>query len=61
MNYRIREMIEGEGDFLMSPTDVLSRPVLRVCINNHATRACHVENLIQRVLELGHGLTEEHT
>ena len=59
INYRIRETIEYEGDFLMSPTDILSRPVLRVCINNHATRAHHVENLIQRVLELGHRLADD--
>lgn len=56
INRRIREVIEGEGDFLMSPTDIHSRPVLRVCIINHATRSHHIEGLIERVLGVGRKL-----
>ena len=59
LNRRIRERLETEGDFLLSATDVHSRPVLRVCIINHATRAKHMDHLVQRVLELGAELGDD--
>ncbi len=61
INRRIRQLIEDEGDFLMSPTDVHARPVLRVCIVNHATRAKHIEGLIKRVLAIGQKLVAADT
>ena len=41
----------------MSPTRVRDRPVLRVCIMNHATRAEHIEGLLASVLRIGRELT----
>ncbi len=56
LNAEIRDRIQLEGDFLMSPTRVRGRPVLRVCIMNHATRAEHVEGLLASVLRIGREL-----
>ena len=56
VNREIRDRIQLEGDFLMSPTEVHARPVLRVCIMNHATRAHHVEALLESVLRIGRSL-----
>ena len=53
INGEIREQIQLEGDYLMSATRVRGRPVLRVCIVNHATRAADVEGLLQSVLRIG--------
>lgn len=53
INSKIRDQVEREGDYLMSPTEVNGRPVLRVCIVNHATRAKHVEGLMRSVLRIG--------
>ncbi len=53
INRIIRQVIEQEGQFFMSPTDIAGRPVLRVCIVNHATRAHHLQSLVDRVLEIG--------
>ena len=56
INSAIRDRIQLEGDFLMSATQVHGRPVLRVCIINHATRAEHVEGLLASVLRIGESL-----
>ncbi len=56
INSEIRDRIQQEGDYLMSPTRIHGRPVLRVCIINHATRAEHVEGLLESVLRIGRSL-----
>ena len=56
LNSEIRDRVQLEGDYLMSPTRVHGRPVLRVCIINHATRAEHVEGLLASVLRIGREL-----
>ena len=56
MNTEIRDRIQLQGDYLISPTLVQGRPVLRVCIINHATRAEHVEGLLASVLSIGREL-----
>jgi glutamate/tyrosine decarboxylase-like PLP-dependent enzyme len=57
INSAIRDQIQLEGDYLMSATQVHGRPVLRVCIINHATRAEHVEGLLASVLRIGESMT----
>ncbi len=57
INTEIRDRIQLEGDYLISPTQVEQRPVLRVCIMNHATRAAHVEGLLASVLRIGRELS----
>ena len=52
INKEIRLVIEQEGSFFMSPTSIAGRPVLRTCIINHATRAHHLDTLIDRVIEI---------
>ena len=56
LNSEIRDRVHLEGDYLMSPTRVHGRPVLRVCIVNHGTRAAHVEGLLDSVLRIGREL-----
>jgi glutamate/tyrosine decarboxylase-like PLP-dependent enzyme len=56
MNIEIRDQIEASGDFFMSPTNIHSRPVLRVCIINHATRARHIDDLMCSLREIGRRL-----
>lgn len=56
INSDIRDQIEREGDYLMSASQVNGRPVLRVCIINHATRAEHVEGLLASVLRIGESM-----
>jgi aromatic-L-amino-acid decarboxylase len=56
INTAIRDQIQLEGDYLMSATKVDNRPVLRVCVMNHATRAEHIEGLIASVLRIGGSL-----
>lgn len=56
LNSAIRDQIQLEGDYLMSATQVHGRPVLRVCIMNHATRAEHIEGLLASVLRIGRSL-----
>ena len=58
LNSEIRDRVHLEGNFLMSPTRVRGRPVLRVCIVNHATRAEHVEGLFDSVVRIGRSLLE---
>ena len=56
LNTEIRDRIQLEGDYLISPTKVNGRPVLRLCIINHATRAEHVEGLLDSILRIGRDL-----
>lgn len=56
INSAIRDQIQLEGEYLMSATQVHGRPVLRVCIINHATRAEHIEGLLASVLRIGRSL-----
>ncbi|MCH7880231.1 MAG: aminotransferase class I/II-fold pyridoxal phosphate-dependent enzyme [Proteobacteria bacterium] len=53
INSEIRDRIEAKGNFLMSVTHIDARPVLRVCIINHATRACHIEGLLAEIKQIG--------
>jgi aromatic-L-amino-acid decarboxylase len=59
INAAIRDRIQLEGDYLISPTRVNDRPVLRVCIINHATRAEHLEGLLASILRIGRELVAE--
>ena len=56
INSEIRDRIQAEGDYLISPTRIRGRPVLRVCIMNHATRAEHVEGLFDSIVRIGSSL-----
>jgi glutamate/tyrosine decarboxylase-like PLP-dependent enzyme len=56
LNTALRDRIQLEGDYLISATRVNDRPVLRVCIINHATRVEHVEGLLASILRIGHDL-----
>ena len=56
INSEIRDRIQLEGEYLMSATLVRGRPVLRVCVMNHATRARHIEGLLASVLRIGKSL-----
>jgi glutamate/tyrosine decarboxylase-like PLP-dependent enzyme len=56
LNTAIRDQIQLQGDYLISPTQVNGRAVLRVCIVNHATRAEQVEGLLASVLHIGREL-----
>ena len=56
INSAIRDQIQLEGDYLMSPTQVRGRSALRVCIINHATRVEHIEGLLASVLRIGRSL-----
>jgi len=59
INTEVRDQIQLQGDYLISPTQVNGRPVLRVCIINHATRAKHVEGLLNSVLRIGRDLLSQ--
>ena len=56
LNTAIRDRIQLEGDFLISPTQVNGRAVLRACIINHATRAEHIEGLFASITRIGRDL-----
>ena len=58
LNSEIRDRIQLEGEYLVSPTRVHERPVLRVCIINHATRADHIDGLLDSVLRIGRELSD---
>ena len=58
INSAIRDQIQLDGEYLISPTQINDRPVLRVCIINHATRAQHVEGLLDSVLRIGQALSQ---
>jgi hypothetical protein len=53
VNAAIRDALERQGDFYLSPTRLGGRAVLRVCIVNDATGAAHVERLLEEVVRLG--------
>lgn len=53
INASIRAGLQDTGEFYLSPTDVLGRPALRVCICSHTTRAVHMERLVDYVREIG--------
>ena len=55
-NREIRQRLETEGDYLLSPTTVHGRPVLRACIINPATRASHILSLVERILAVGRSI-----
>jgi len=59
LNTAIRDRIQLEGDYLISPTQVDGRAVLRVCIINHATRAEHVDGLLDSILRIGRELVAQ--
>ena len=56
INSEIRDRIQQQGEYLISPTVIDGRPVLRVCVMNHATRAEHIEGLLESVLQIGRSL-----
>jgi len=56
INSEIRDRVQLQGEYLMSATRVHDRPVLRVCVLNHATRASHIEGLVDTVLQIGRSL-----
>ena len=59
LTHAIRNQVQLEGDYLMSSSQVNGRPVLRVCILNHATRAEHVEGLLGSVRRIGKSLLDQ--
>ena len=59
INQQIRTAIELSGQFLMSETRIGGRPVLRVCVVNHATRAEHIDQLVDLTLDLGNRFLKE--
>ncbi len=61
INSSIRDQVQLEGDYLMSASRIHGRPVLRVSIINHATRAEHIEGLIDSVLRIGRSLLRDRT
>lgn len=56
INAALRKKLIAGGDFYMSDTTVDDRPVLRVCIVSPATRAEHIERLVDEVVRLGSAL-----
>lgn len=61
LNRVIRKRLQEQGDYLLSPTDAHNRPVLRVCICCHTTRAVHMEQLLHQVRTLGEELVDAPT
>ena len=57
INARIREHLLGRGDFYLSETLLEGRPVLRVAVLSHHTRAAHMEALVEAVIEAGQELS----
>ena len=58
LNRKIRDALEESGEYYLSRTDIDGRPVLRVCVISHTTRAEHMERLVDEVLRLGRFLLE---
>lgn len=58
LNENILARVLDSGRFLMSPTRLEGRYALRFCIVNFRTRAAHMEDLVDRVLEAGRKLTQ---
>lgn len=57
LNVQIQKDLEAKGDFMLSPTKIEGRPVLRVCICNYSSRAHHMEALVLEVRRIGLALT----
>jgi len=53
INHGIRERLQREGEFYLSPTVVDGHEVLRVCIVNPATTAARIDALVEAVLRIG--------
>lgn len=51
----VAELVRG-GEYMLSPTEVDGRSVLRICICSHTTRARHMEALLREVERLGQDL-----
>lgn len=49
LNERIVEELSLGGSYLLSPTLIDGRPVLRVCICSHTTRSHHMDELVAEV------------
>lgn len=58
LNARLVEKLNMGGNFLLSPTLIDGRPVLRVCICSHATRARHMDELLSEVRRIGRELAD---
>jgi len=56
MNERIVEALALGGNFLLSPALVDGRPVLRVCLCSHATRAHHMDELLAEIRRIADNL-----
>ncbi|MCB1034534.1 MAG: hypothetical protein KDD47_11945, partial [Acidobacteria bacterium] len=53
VNREIRDALQSRGDFYLSETYLDGRPVLRVAILSRATRAHHLDALVDAVLHEG--------
>ncbi len=53
LNEAIVELLDGSGDFTVSPLLVCSRPVIRVCVCSYATTARHMRELVETVRKIG--------
>ena len=58
LNELIRQDLQRAGSFYLSETRLENRPVLRVAILSHQTRAEHIEALVHDVVERGRQLAE---
>lgn len=56
LNSAIVGELSGRGRFLLSPTRVDGRPVLRVCVCTHTTRAQHMDALLDDIAGIGQEL-----
>lgn len=53
LNKYVRDQLEKEGNFFLSPTTVLGRPTLRVCMVNHNARAKDLDILMDNIRKFG--------
>lgn len=58
LNDRIVEALSLGGNYLLSPTLIGGRPVLRVCICSHTTRANHMDELVAEIRLIGSELID---
>ncbi|MEM7563235.1 MAG: aminotransferase class V-fold PLP-dependent enzyme, partial [Pseudomonadota bacterium] len=56
LNQQIRDQIELDGEYLISPTTLRGRTVLRVCVMNHASRVEHIDGFLSEIIRLGRSL-----